>query len=85
MADAECGRLSVEGIQMEERSPLKSGISLDSNSDVSYRDNLDDEPFNEKDRRFVDEPNMEDGDGEGFPVEPRRVSLVMSGSLEHDT
>jgi hypothetical protein len=46
----------------------------DSDSDVSYRDQLDTEPFNEKgDSRFQDEPTLEDEIG--VDGQPRRVSL----------
>lgn len=76
MSKVEYGRLSGEGIALEDRrSPLPPRFSEDdSGSEVSYHDNLQDEPFDEKDRRFQDEPNMEDGDGQGFVIEPRRVS-----------
>lgn len=76
MVEAGYDRVGGDAIQLEDRSPSRqSEESLDdTDSDVSYRDNLEDEPFNEKDRRFQHEPHMEDGEGEGYPVEPRRVS-----------
>ena len=55
----------------------------DSESDVSFRDTLDVEPFDEKqrvDERFRDEPSMEDGE-EGYTMEPRRVSTTGWASL----
>lgn len=63
-----------DGIRLDDipRSPRRSD-SLSDDSDISYRDNLDDEPFqDEKDRRFNEEGHMEDGDG--YAIEPRRVS-----------
>lgn len=48
--------------------------SSDIDSDIVYRDNLDD--LHEKDDRFQDEPRMEDGDetdGQGYSMEPTRV------------
>ena len=61
---------------MGHRRSLASESDTDSD-DVSYRDVLDTEPFDEKVRvaeRFQDEPNMEDGE-EGYAVEPSRVGL----------
>lgn len=53
-------------------------------SDIIYRDALDVEPFDEKDRRFRDEGMMENGaegeredGGQGYTVEPRRVSCKL--------
>jgi hypothetical protein len=72
-----------ESIRLNSRSsPSQEGrLSLDASSeggsDVSYRDNLDAEPFDEKasgDVRFRDEPTMEEGQ-EGFSMQPQRVCL----------
>lgn len=67
------------------RDSLDSANSGD--SEVSYRDNLDVEPFDEKvgsggDARYTDEPVMEDGEG-GFSMQPRRVSLGLSVGESH--
>lgn len=65
-----------------DESPLPRRKSLDSDSDGSdliYRDALDDEPFDEKDKRFRDEGRIEDGEEIGYPVEPSRVSLQLFG------
>ncbi len=80
MAGAEYAPVGDESIALEDRPPslIPDGMTDDSDSDVSYLDNLEDEPFEEKDRRFQDEPNMEDGDGEEYPLEPRRVSGSLS-------
>lgn len=48
--------------------------SSDIDSDIVYRDHLDD--LHEKDERFQDEPRMEDGDeadGQGYSMEPSRL------------
>lgn len=61
-------------------SPRRTSIAeSSSDSDISYRDNLDDEPFDEKreDSRFQDEPSMENE--VGYDAQPRRVSLVLPG------
>ena len=58
------------------RSSLAGSDSDDSGSEVSYRDQLDIEPFHEKeDRRFQDEPSMEDDIGGGTGGQPRRVRI----------
>lgn len=62
-----------EGIAMDDRparAKRSDSISSASDSDVSYTDPLEIEPFDEKrDNRFQDEPAEESG----FPMEPRRV------------
>lgn len=70
-------RLSSDnpGIQLGDVAPHpRPSLSDSDDSDdvIVYRDNLEDEPFAEKDRRFNDEGRMEDG--EGYSVESRRVS-----------
>lgn len=62
-----------EGIRLDDVStPSRRSASISDDSEISYRDNLEDEPFqDEKDRRFNQEGLMEDG--EGYSVEPRRV------------
>ena len=78
MAESQYAHVSpdVDSFQLQDRSPRRESLSLSSeDSDISYRDNLDDEPFDEKDRRFQDESAMEDG--EGYDVELRRVSSVL--------
>jgi dipeptidyl aminopeptidase len=67
------------GLSDQSRSaqPRRDSLSSLADSEVSYKDNLDVEPFDEKakhrgDVRFHDEPTMEDGE-EGYAVEPRRV------------
>ena len=86
MASAEYTRLSADRpIPLQDRSlsPThsaklgpsrsdRSSLSSDG-SDLVYRDNLEDDPFNEKDERFEETPQMEDGE-EGYDVQPRRVS-----------
>jgi len=77
MAESQYAHVSpdADSFQLKDRSPRRESLSLSSeDSDISYRDNLDDEPFDEKDRRFQDESAMEDG--EGYDVEPRRVCPV---------
>lgn len=64
-------------------SPPARRKSLDEESDASddivvYRDNLEAEPFDEKDKRFTETSRLEygpdeDEEGEGYVVEPRRV------------
>jgi hypothetical protein len=66
----------TDTIRLNKSIPMSSRrLSLSSESDESdivYRDALDVEPFDEKDRRFKDEGIMEDG-ADGYEVEPRRV------------
>ncbi|ORY33110.1 putative dipeptidyl-peptidase [Naematelia encephala] len=59
-------------------------------SDVSYHDRLETEPFDEKvghadgpDKRFQDDPRMEEGeeDGEGYPLRPRKKSRKILATL----
>lgn len=49
-------------IRLDDAVPRHSSSSSGS-SDLAYIDNLDVEPFPEKDARFEDEPRMEYGDG----------------------
>jgi len=65
-----------EDIALDDR-PLRArrsdSISSASDSEVSYTDPMDIEPFDEKrDNRFQDEPAEESG----FPMEPRRVGSI---------
>jgi hypothetical protein len=79
MADHDYGRISVEGIRLDDRSNRRMSTSSGSSgSDIVYRDNLDADPFeDEKDARFQDEPTMEQGDdGQGYVAESRRVGFV---------
>lgn len=79
MSDNRYGHVSpgIDSFQLQDRSPRRDSLSLSSeDSDISYRDNLDDEPFGEKDRRFQDEGTMEDG--EGYITEPSRVCSCAS-------
>lgn len=78
--------IDTHAIRLDDSPPRPPRRSLESDSDESdiiYRDALDVEPFDEKDRRFKDEGMMEsgtgedgDGEGQGYVTEPRRVSLV---------
>lgn len=61
----------VEAIRLED-TPRQSIDSDD--SDISYKDNLDHNPFDEKDWVFANEGRMEDGE-EGYVQQPRRVSI----------
>lgn len=79
MSSGQYGHIGDEEILLNSP-PLRRPRSVaSSDSDVEYRDNLEEEPFGEKDQRFQDEGRMEDGDGDGdideqgFVVEPRRV------------
>jgi len=74
MATPGYSRLSGEGIRLNDIStPPRPSLSLsDDSDDIVYRDNLDDEPFDEKDRSFQEESTLEDG--QGYMAEPRRVS-----------
>lgn len=88
--DAAGSRLpsDTHAVRLDDSPPPPTRRSLDSESDESdiiYRDALDVEPFDEKDRRFRDEGVMEDGegpdgDGAGYSVEPRRVRQILSKS-----
>ena len=60
-----------------ERSSPSPARSESDGSEVTYRDNLDIEPFDEKGERFQDDPALEDGD-QGYVVEPGRVSRLLS-------
>jgi len=78
MSEGQYGQITPErqSFQLQDQTNRRDSISLSSDdSDVSYRDNLDDEPFDEKDRRFEDERDMEDG--EGYTTESRRVCRVL--------
>ena len=76
-------RLSGEegqAILLDEAAPRHSTSSSGS-SDLAYIDNLDVEPFPEKDARFEDEPRLEYGEGyddddeaRGFMSNQRTVS-----------
>ena len=74
MSDAAYGRVSSEIIPLEDRrlSCESQPSVVDSDSVVSYHDILENEPFNEKERRL--EPDIEDGNGQGYIIESRRVS-----------
>ncbi len=77
--------LDTHAIRLDD-SPRASRRSLESDSDESdiiYRDALDIEPFDEKrDARYKDERIMRDGiegdeeGGQGYIIEPSRVSLI---------
>lgn len=71
-------RVSGEGIRLNDIStPPRTSLSLsDDSDDIVYRDNLEDEPFdNEKGRTFREEGVLEDG--EGYLAEPRRAGLAI--------
>ena len=76
MTAAQYGHLPAETILLGDRSPLRqSRPSLDdASSDISYRDNLEDEPFDEKGLSSRYSPDEDDGYGETNPMERRRVS-----------
>lgn len=74
MATPGYSRLTGEGIRLNDIStPPRTSLSLsDDSDDIVYRDNLDDEPFeNEKAQAFREERALEDG--EEYMAEPRRV------------
>lgn len=84
MVEQPYSQVPLEQIQLASVSPgrntnalppndLPARRSEDSESDVSYHDNLEDEPFDEKKGPIRLDHDMDEEEGDGFPVEPRRV------------